>query len=278
MAQGGARLHFDAMVRFLLLLAVLAWAGPAAACPADHLRWVEGAGECLAIHTEGARGDGAPVLMVWLHGDDSGGGASDYLRPRAAQYADAGVVVVTLIRPGYFDSDGNASTGASYRDKGDGYPPAVVDAVADAVADLKAFHGAGKVVLVGASGGAAIAGVILGRHPGLADAAVLAGCPCDVQGWRRLLGRGNWARSLSPHAVAAAVPPATVVELVTGGDDTNTFPVLAEDYARLLRSHGVAAEFTAAPGGTHAASARSRTFYRAVNRVMRRVKPGWRLP
>jgi pimeloyl-ACP methyl ester carboxylesterase len=264
--------------RLAVLLAFFAFAGPAAACPADHLRWVRGAGECLAIHTAGRRGAEPPVLMVWLHGDDSRGGASDYLRPRAAQYADDGVVVVTLIRPGYFDGDGNRSTGTSYRDKGDGYPPEVVDAVADAVADLKAFHGAGKVVLVGASGGAAIAGVILGRHPDLADAAVLAGCPCDVQGWRGLLGRGNWRRSLSPHAFADKVPPDTYVVLVTGSDDTNTFPVLAEDYARRLRAQGVAAEFIPSPGGTHVTSARSREFYRAVNRAMRHVRPGWRLP
>lgn len=261
----------------LFLAAVLLFAARDGwACAADNLRWVAGADECLVIHTEGERGEALTTLAVFLHGDGSKGGPSDYMIPRARRYAGKGVIAVTLIRPGYHDSHGNTSTGISYRDKGDGYPPKVVDAVADAVADLKAFHRADKVVLVGISGGAAIAGVILGRFPGLADAAVLAGCPCDVQGWRNLLGRGNWRRSLSPHAFADKVPKDAYVVLVTGAEDTNTFPVLAQNYAAQLRALGVTADFILAPGQPHGMSGRSNEFFRAVAMALRNVDPSLR--
>ena len=56
---------------------------------------------------------------------------------------------VALIRPGYSDSDDVRSIGTSYRHEGDGYRDHVIAAVAGAIVQLKAYHEAQRIVLVG---------------------------------------------------------------------------------------------------------------------------------
>lgn len=69
------------------------------------------------------------------------------------------------------------------------YGIAEMDSVAAAVEALRKHHNASRVVLVGHSGGAANAGVILGRAAPLVDVAVLISCPCNIPVWRDLRGR-----------------------------------------------------------------------------------------
>ena len=245
-------------------LAAPAWGSP---CEApDNLERVTGDGECLVIQTFGAA-PGNRALVVFIHGDGSKGGPSDYLAQTADRISGNGVTGVVLIRPGYHDSDGRKSTGRSYRKEGDGYRQHIVASVADAVQRLKAHHGAERVVLAGHSGGAAISGVILGKYPGLAAAAVLAACPCDIARWRSMRGRRAWNRSLSPHSFAEAVPAGTAVVALTGSKDRNTRPVLGRDYAAALAARGLAAEFMEVPDVGHKAVTRTRAFREAVIRL-----------
>ena len=247
-----------------LLAAAPAWAGP---CEApDNLTRVTGADECLVIRTFGAA-PGNRALVVFIHGDGSKGGPSDYLAKTASRISGKGVTGVVLIRPGYHNSDGRKSTGRSYRKEGDGYREHVVASVADAVERLKTHHGVQRAVLAGHSGGAAISGAILGKYPGLAAAAVLAACPCDIGRWRSMRGRRAWRRSLSPHSFIDTVPPGTEVIAVTGSKDRNTKPVLARDYAAALAARGIAAEFAEVPDAGHNAVARTRAFREAVMRL-----------
>ena len=170
-----------------------------------------GNGECLIIKTFGSPAK-QNKLIVFIHGDGTSGGPSDYLYSSAFRYGSEGVISVGLIRPGYFDSARNHSSGYSKRFTGDGYGPSIIDAVAAAVKALKNFYNPDHVVLVGHSGGAAISGVILGKYPALANGAVLAACPCNVPRWRIMRrGRNNWSLSLSPHSYADAVPKGTKV-------------------------------------------------------------------
>lgn len=259
------------MFRILLAVFVLIGlqAAPAAAdCAADNLTRVAGGDECLVIRTFNV-GAGAKTLIVFIHGDGSRGGASDYLYSHAERYGRDGVVAVGLIRPGYYDSNDNWSTGASYRGAGDGYRDTVVDAVAGAVAALKAHHGADRVVLVGHSGGAAISGVILGRHPGLADAALLAACPCHVPDWRIMRrGQNTWTRSLSPHEVESGIPEGTRIVAVTGAEDGNTRSAIARDYVKRLRARGIDAEFVEMPDAGHNKVTRTDAFHAAIERLL----------
>ncbi len=241
----------------------------AADCAADNTTRVQGGEECLVISTNGAT-DGASTLVIFIHGDGSRGGASDYLSKTAYRYGSGETVAVNLIRPGYFDSYDNQSTGTSYRSQGDGYRPKIVDAVAGAIQNLKTHHKVQRVVLVGHSGGAAISGVILGRFPGLADAAVLAACPCHVPDWRYMRrGQNTWTRSQSPHEFADTVPATARVIAVTGDGDNNTFPVIARDYVESLVKRGIDARFVEVPGASHNAVTRSDEFFAAIDALLK---------
>jgi len=218
--------------------------------PADHTTRVAGGGECLAIRTfrPAAPGD-APRLAVFIHGDVSAGGPADYVFRWAARAVTDGTVVVAILRPGYGDSEGNLSTGEAHG-RQDHYTRHNVDAVGAAVKALREHHRASRVVLAGHSGGAAFAGVIIGRHPGVADGAVLVACSCDIPQWRHRRGR-PWPHSLSPHALVKQVPTSTRVVSLTGDRDDNTTPDLARDYVKDLAQRGVAARFVAVAGAAH---------------------------
>ena len=215
----------------------------------DNETRVRGNKECLVIRTfRPASPAEAPKLLVFLHGDLSDGGAADYIYDLARDAVADGRVVVALLRPGYFDSAGNQSSGDN-GNRQDSYTKHNVDAIAAALKALREHHKASHLVVVGHSGGAAISGVILGRHPGVADAAVLAACPCFVAEWRA--GRRRWTQSLSPDEVIKHVPVATRVLALTGDADDRTRPTLAADYVNALVKRGLPARFELVPGASH---------------------------
>src|SRR5262249_60065324 len=124
------------------------------------------------------------------------------------------------------DAAGRVSEGSTLG-RQDNYTAAHVSAVAGAIDALKQHYRPRRTIYVGHSGGAAIGGVLIGRRPGLLDAAVLVSCPCDLARWRHAHGRTPWTRSLSPDFFIPRVPSTTSVIAVTGTDDENTFPPLA---------------------------------------------------
>jgi pimeloyl-ACP methyl ester carboxylesterase len=204
---------------------------------------------CFAIRTYGTQTAGpAPTLVVVLHGDTSSGGPTSTQYRIAKAVATNGVVGVGLIRPGYYDSEERSSDGAANRT--DNYTPENVDAIADAVKKLKDRHKAAHTVLIGHSGGAAISGVILGRHPGLVDRALLIACNCDVRRWRDEVRRSQWS-SLSPSDHVAKVPTTAKVIAITGDKDDNSHPGLARDYVAALQARGIKAKFMTMPGAGH---------------------------
>jgi pimeloyl-ACP methyl ester carboxylesterase len=216
---------------------------------ADNITRVRGGNECLVIRT--VAGSGTPTgLLVMVHGDVSAGGPADYLYPFAQKYSGPGIVAVALLRPGYFDAQGNTSTGTNY-DRIDSYTEANIAAVAGAVQQLQQFHKVSKVVYVGHSGGAAIGGVIAGRYPDLLDNILLVGCPCNIPVWRMDRGAAPWVRSLSPHDFIATVRPDAHIVALTGTLDPNTFPHLASDYVASLTQRGVNASYVPIPGAMH---------------------------
>ena len=238
-------------------------------CPdADGVNKVDGKLECLVIHTvRNKKIDAAhkgqvrqlnkhdkasTTLLVYLHGDSSRGGLYDRHFKHFNGFANQHTVFVGMIRPGYADSNKNASTGSSMGG-GDNYTAHNVDAVANAIQALKTKYSARRVMLVGYSGGAATAGLILGRHPDLIDDAVLIACPCDLnirrQGWAKNIVR----RSLSPHEVADKVFKTVHVTAITGAKDINTKPEQVTGYIQTLQAHGVKARYIEVPNATHEA-------------------------
>jgi len=116
----------------------------------------------------------------------------------------------------------------------------------------------------------AISGVILGRFPRLADAALLAACLCHVPDWRIMRrGSNTWTKSLSPHAFIDAMPPVTRVIAVTGTDDSNTRPAIARAYIESLSARGIDARYVEVPGASHNAVTRSDEFYAAIDALLK---------
>ena len=256
------------MVLAIVLGAVAYQAAAAEPCAADNTTRVAANDECLVIQTYGEPAE-RTSLIIFIHGDGyrpdpSDYWPSDYMYRIAREFGTKGVVAVGLIRPGYFDSNGSHSTGNSYRDY-DNYQPDVIATVAVAVKVLKKHYEAEYVVLAGHSGGSAISGVIIGKYPGLVNAAVLSACPCNVSDWRIMRrGNNNWRLSLSPHGFIGAIDKKTTVVAITGGKDDNTKPVLARDYVTVLKANGIDATFTEVPGVGHDEIVRTRDFMNAI--------------
>ena len=200
-----------------------------------------------------------PVLVVVLHGDlfnptpsyqyafaqalTQGFDAPampDSVRARLGKYPDVkDVVAAGLLRPGYSDNAGDRSDGERGDARGDNFTVEVVDAVATATRTLKERYMARRVIMVGHSGGATIIAIVLGRHPAVADAALLVACGCGV------------TRSLQPLDFVSGIRQSSTVRLLVGAQDAVTPPELSQRYAAVLQKRGVDAQVTVLPGLGH---------------------------
>ncbi|MGJ8618369.1 MAG: alpha/beta hydrolase family protein [Sulfitobacter sp.] len=205
-------------------------------------------------------GSGNAALVVVLHGDVSKSGGKSNSKPGAADYHYAlakriaaqnkNVTVLAMLRPGYHDSEGRQSIGST-NGRRDHYTKQNNKLVAQTIQNMANATGAAKVVAVGHSGGAAQIGVIIGAYPNVIDSAILVSCPCDIKRWRTMRNRGAWKKSQSPKDFATKVPKSTTVYAVTGTNDSNTSPVLAQDYVARLSKRGVYAAFVPVKGANH---------------------------
>jgi pimeloyl-ACP methyl ester carboxylesterase len=197
------------------------------------------------------------ILVVLLHGDGGGGLTQRHLdrwQRAASNLSELNQHIVFLVRPGYRTPVGDSSGWANQRD--DDYTTENVERVATALLNLKTRYQSSRVLLVGHSGGAAIAALILGRHPTAVDGAILLGCPCDVPTWRqhRGLQRGRqtyWPNSLNPLDIVSKIPTDKVVLAITGSQDDNTLPQFAQAWTSAASARGVHAKFLLAPDQDH---------------------------
>ena len=256
------------MWRFSLTLVVVA--GSVGSCRRPQTEWAENDGGVthwvrvpdgrMKTRVYAGRAESeSPVLVLVLHGDLPDP-APSYQYEFAKVIADRfeSVVAAGVLRPGYRDPTGAQSSGDLGRAVADNYTPEVVDAVARAARELSGAHRAHAIVLVGHSGGGALVADVLGRHPGLARGAVLAGCGCDPSAWRarRRAETGNLifdgpTRSLLPLNLAQDVAPGTVVRMVVGEDDDVAPAADSHAYARALRERGIDVSVDVVPGLGH---------------------------
>jgi predicted esterase len=230
---------------------------PAAAQPAPCAARADGAfagepGKCLIARSFGAASAPQGTLIVVAHGDVSSGGKADYHFQLAKEIAAAHpqAAVFGLVRPGYPDGSGLVSEGSD-NGRRDHYTAANIDAVAAAVAELRARVGAARAIGIGHSGGAATFGVIAGRNPGVLDGVLLLACPCDIPRWRSANNAQPWPASLSPTAFVPTVPAGTRVALAVGTNDSNTWPMLSENHVAALKARGIAYRYETIPGTGH---------------------------
>ena len=267
--------HEDRTMRTFRTLLLIVWvalsqSAVAATCnPEDYKLKVSGESECLLMRSFGA--SDPQVLIVWLHGDVSSGGPANYHFANAEQAVTqlpaVKVLSVALVRPGYPDGSGDSSSVALLQGgRSDHYTKENLIEVGTAIARLRAKFQPKTVMVVGHSGGAATAAVLLGLMPRLIDAAVLVSCPCELTAWR--VGRREWSRSQNPIKWVDQTDPATRVLALTGNRDDNTQPELAKTYVEALRARGVDATFQLLAGETHNSALRSPEVFNAIRALL----------
>lgn len=240
-----------------VLMALLVIATPAAQAPKVEKEWLGANGQrtrtALFRSTDA---DHSPILVVVLHGDLDTGGASPLASKAASQIH--GVIAAALVRPGYTDDDGDTSDGVMGKTSGDNYTPEVLNQLDAAVGQLKNEFHPSAVVLVGHSGGAAITADLIARNNGLATAALLLSCPCDVPTWRKhmntLRPNPTWdepVTSISPLSVVSDISPKTQIWMMVGEKDDIAPPEFTERYAAALRKHGIEPHVTVLPDRGH---------------------------
>lgn len=197
-------------------------------------------------------GSGTKSVVVFLHGDISGGGPANYhetiMRVFSARSKDS--LAVALLRPGYDNGQGLKSPGTNHKRR-DQYTKKNNDLVAQTLQSLRQAHPDAKLIVVGHSGGAAQLGGIIGRYPDIVDTAILMSCPCDIKKWRAK--KRPFPRSEKQSAIkfAAKIGPKTKVIALTGARDKNTWPALAEAYVAKAKSAGRDAQFISVAGAGH---------------------------
>ena len=194
-----------------------------------------------------------------LHGDSPFGnpGYQDVFAARVArEHPEA--LAAAILRPGYTDPQGNTSDGVRGETTGDNYNAGNTDAVAQAIEELIKRYGAERTIVVGHSGGAAIAANILGTHPKLVNAALLVSCPCDVERWRaHMLSTTQFAgfqgkiATLSPITVVGGISPDVRVAMLVGADDDVTPQAIPQAYHDAAVRAGKRVSLQVLPGEGH---------------------------
>jgi pimeloyl-ACP methyl ester carboxylesterase len=254
---------------FVFLTATSAYAAP---CETEDFETkVTGVSQCLLIRRYG--GTEPTAMVVWLHGDGSDGGPANYhfrfAQKAAADFSASNVMSVALVRPGYPDGSGASSTVSFFHGgRSDHYTQENIAEVGAVIEKLRTKYKPKSVIIVGHSGGAATAAVLLGMKPRLADAAVLVSCPCDLVSWR--IGRRQWDRSENPTRWVEKISASTRVIALTGTKDDNTSPNLASTYVNLLRSRGIDATFQLIAEGTHRGALGSAEVFDAIAKFLHR--------
>ncbi|MBI4763620.1 MAG: alpha/beta fold hydrolase [Deltaproteobacteria bacterium] len=256
------------IVLYLLLISVGAYAAP---CEREDFETrVSGGTECLLMRRYGSL---KPTTMVlWIHGNiTSGGPANSHFRIAqkvAEDHTSENVLALALVRPGYPDGTGKSSSGNDYG-RADNWSRATIDDIGAAIERLRDKYKPSTVLLVGHSGGAAIAAVLLGMKPQLAEGAVLVACPCDLITWRAGRRGGTWI-SEDPMRWIDKVSPTVKVIALTGSRDDTTAPELARTYIEGLKARGIDAHFQIVPGLGHVDLITSPAVEKATSKLIHR--------
>ncbi len=255
------------------LLAAFAGVGPAWASECDdpdNITYVQGRDHCLALQTYWAAGT-PDTLAIYFHGDVPSGRPVDFVFGIARATARRGANAVVLIRPG-FRGAGRRSTGTATHDQFSFMSRGrdEIESMGVAVARLKAHHRAKRLVLMGSSGGALIAGVLLGLRPDLVDAVLLISCPCDVPQLLFEKGFRSSEFTQSPHKWLEQANPKAKIVAISGSADRTTPPHHVEKYIEAARAGGYDAQFLLVPGGGHGGRAFGPVILFALDEMFRR--------
>ncbi|HWK36205.1 alpha/beta hydrolase, partial [Sphingomonas sp.] len=199
------------------------------------------------------------TLVVVLHGDSRNAPpSSQYVAAERFAAAVPDSAVVAVLRPGYTDAAGHRSPGERGEGNGDNYTADRIGAVADTIAILRGRYPNARTIVVGHSGGAAIAADLAGTRSGLIDGLVLAGCPCMLDEWRTGMkkrrpqaGFDTPVDSLDPLQTVGGIPTSLRAAVLVGAKDEVAPPPLSRGYAEALALRGVTTDYRILPDKGH---------------------------
>lgn len=224
-----------------------------ASCKSDYYTAVSSLDDhCIRLVSSDRKRNQAEELIIYLHGDYGIGGSS-YMSEIASHFSKPNRMNIAIIRPGYYDDEGNFSSGNSLgvtstkiAGRLDNYTRENVDIIADAISNLKQHYKSKWVIVVGHSGGAAIAALILNFYPQLIDKVLLINCPCDLKQWRP-----DWEHSLSPIEHINNISPKVSIHILSGAAEDVVPPELSKKYAQELNKINSKTEFFLGIGMKH---------------------------
>ena len=191
----------------------------------------------------GRAGAGAP-LIIYLEGDGLA-----FLGPHTVSpdptpndpvglrmaLAHSGGAVAYLARPCQYTGGGPCAPAywTSHR-----YAPEVVDSLNLATDTIKARTGAERIILVGYSGGGALAVLMAARRGDVAGIVTVVG-NLDLAAWTRIQKLSPLSGSLDPAQVAASIAAIPQVHFIGGRDDVVPAEV-SRSYFRRVEAQGQA--------------------------------------
>ncbi len=227
----------------------------------DNINWV--ATKSGHIHIQTYKGDSIsnkPGLVFVLHGDaPTSSPNGQYALAKLIADKNKNVIAIGILRPGYTDADNNTSEGMKGLAVGDNYTADRIKAIAEVIEELKKKYNPGHTVLIGHSGGAAIAADLVALYPGLVNSAVLVSGPFYVQEWRSyMLTKENsspqWSMgvsSISPDQVADKISDSTKIVIVSGDQDSVVPHIYSVNYYNYLISKNKLASLITVPHRGH---------------------------
>jgi len=234
------------------LAAALLLSGCAAFAPPER---VAAGGFTLAAWTRFASGPGAETLTVYIESDGAPWARRDAppadptprdsLALRLAR-ADSAPAVAWLARPCQYLEPGELAACDSRYWRRARYAPEVIDATSAALDRLLERSGAHRIVLVGYSGGGAVAALVAARRSDV-ELLVTVGGVLDTRAWTTWHAITPLDASLNP----ADTPTLAGLRQVhfVGTEDEVTPPALAEAFAARM---GPPARVVRVPGHDHA--------------------------
>ena len=199
-------------------------------------------------------------LLIVIHGDAPFNPPSyQYKLSKKISEQVNNTVIVSILRPGYKDNEGNKSDGKRGLTTGDNYTEEVINSLTSVIKELKNRFKPSRTLIVGHSGGAAISANIVSLTPNLADKAILVSCPCDVEAFRKSMALkqpfyGAWrdsVKSISPINIINKICVKTDITLIHGQQDDIVPFEIAETYYKQLKSNNIKAEIIKVEGAGH---------------------------
>lgn len=186
-----------------------------------------------------------PKLLIVIHGD-APFNPPTYQYKLSQKISDQvkNTIVISVLRPGYKDNDGNKSDGKRGLTTGDNYTQEVISSLTEVIKELKIRFKPSKTIIVGHSGGAAISADIVSLTPTLIDKTILVSCPCDVEAFRKSMAAKQpfyraWrdsTKSISPTNIIKNLNQNNDITLLHGQNDDIVPFEIAENYFTKLKN------------------------------------------